>query len=191
MTLVIRPTLSRQQGATMIEVLVAVLIFLIGLLGIASTQTLGLTNTQSSLSRNYASQLAYQVMDIFRYNSTLLTSVTAADFLTTARQLDGVVIAEQASCQAAATGCSSSLLAQDSLYHWSTAVAANLPGGQARLSSDGTTVTVTLTWEDVKAALESDARDSAYNNAAEQDRITAVDGTVAANIFSYSLSFIP
>lgn len=67
-----------QQGATMIEIMIAILVFSVGLLGLASTQTLGLTNTQSALSRSYAAQLSYELVDIMRLNRTVTSGAGGA-----------------------------------------------------------------------------------------------------------------
>ncbi len=53
---------KQQQGFTLIEVLVAVVVLSIGLLGLAGLQTTGLRNNQSAY---YASQAAIYANDIF------------------------------------------------------------------------------------------------------------------------------
>jgi len=50
----------------MIEVLVAVLVLAIGLLGVAALQTNALKNNQSAFQRSQASMLAYYMMDAMR-----------------------------------------------------------------------------------------------------------------------------
>lgn len=71
----------RQQGIGMIEVMVAVLILAIGLLGIAALQAITLKNTGSSASRTQAAMQVYSMMDIIRadrdnlgtYNTNIYT----------------------------------------------------------------------------------------------------------------------
>ncbi|WP_449467202.1 type IV pilus modification protein PilV [Stenotrophomonas humi] len=57
---------SRQRGIGMIEVMVAVLILAIGVLGIAALQAITLKNTGSSASRTQAAVQVYSMMDIIR-----------------------------------------------------------------------------------------------------------------------------
>lgn len=57
---------SRQRGMGMIEVMVAVLILAIGVLGIAALQAITLKNTGSSASRTQAAVQVYSMMDIIR-----------------------------------------------------------------------------------------------------------------------------
>lgn len=57
-----------QAGVGLIEVLVAVLVLAIGLLGIAALQNLTLKNSGSSASRTQAAIQVYSMMDILRAN---------------------------------------------------------------------------------------------------------------------------
>lgn len=55
-----------QRGATMIEVMVAVLILSVGLLGMAGLLGVSLRNTQSANYRSQAANLAYDIIDASR-----------------------------------------------------------------------------------------------------------------------------
>jgi type IV pilus assembly protein PilV len=57
---------STQTGATMIEILVAILILSFGMLGMAALQTRALQGSQSSLQRSQAIMLSYNIMDAMR-----------------------------------------------------------------------------------------------------------------------------
>lgn len=57
-----------QQGVTLIEVMVAVLVFAIGLLGVAALQAFSLQAGQSAYYRTQATNLAYEVADFARVN---------------------------------------------------------------------------------------------------------------------------
>lgn len=58
----------RQTGFSMIEVLVAVLVLALGLLGFALLQTMNLRFTQSANYRTEATNLAYDLLDQMRAN---------------------------------------------------------------------------------------------------------------------------
>lgn len=62
------PRASSQQGFSLIEVLVAVLIVAIGLLGVAGMQLLGLKSNQQSFSKNQAAQHAQAILEKMRGN---------------------------------------------------------------------------------------------------------------------------
>lgn len=59
---------DRQRGATLIEVLVAMLILSVGLLGLASMQMTALQSNQSAYYRSQATVLAYDIIDRMRAN---------------------------------------------------------------------------------------------------------------------------
>ncbi len=57
-----------QQGAGLIEVLIAVLIMGIGMLGVAAMQATALRNNQSALERTQATIQTYSILDAMRAN---------------------------------------------------------------------------------------------------------------------------
>ncbi len=61
---------SPQRGATLIEVLVAMLILSVGLLGLAGMQMTALKSNQSAYYRSQATVLAYDIIDRMRANRT-------------------------------------------------------------------------------------------------------------------------
>lgn len=61
-----------QRGVGLIEVMIAVLVLAIGVLGIAALQALTLKNTVGSASRTQASIQIYSMMDIIRADRTNL-----------------------------------------------------------------------------------------------------------------------
>lgn len=63
-------SLNRQRGVGLIEVLVAVLILSIGLLGIAWVQTRALSNNNSSMARSMAVVASYSILDAMRADRT-------------------------------------------------------------------------------------------------------------------------
>ena len=69
--LIARPTGpggSSQRGVGLIEVLIAVLILGIGLMGVAAMQATALRNSQSSLERSHAVIQSYAILDAMRAN---------------------------------------------------------------------------------------------------------------------------
>src|SRR3546814_6624690 len=66
------PSMARksQQGISLIEVMVSVLILAIGVLGVAALQTVALKNSGGSASRTQAAIQIYSLMDIIRANRT-------------------------------------------------------------------------------------------------------------------------
>jgi len=59
---------NKQRGFTLLEVLIALLVLSIGLLGLAALQTTGLRSNEMASMRTTATQLAYDISDRMRAN---------------------------------------------------------------------------------------------------------------------------
>jgi len=68
---------TKQTGFTLLEVMIALVIFSIGLLGLAGMQAAGVRNNQISYTRTVATQLAYDMADRIRNNPTVDYSAAA------------------------------------------------------------------------------------------------------------------
>lgn len=64
------PSARSVRGASLIEVLVAVIIMSIGLLGVAAMQSIALRNSQGSMERSQAVIQSYAILDAMRANLT-------------------------------------------------------------------------------------------------------------------------
>ncbi|MDO5505891.1 MAG: type IV pilus modification protein PilV [Pseudoxanthomonas suwonensis] len=75
------PAAHGQSGTSLIEVMVAVLVLAIGLLGIAALQAITLKNTGSSAARTQATIEAYSMLDIIRANRDSLATFNTNTFV--------------------------------------------------------------------------------------------------------------
>jgi type IV pilus assembly protein PilV len=119
----------RCVGFTLLEVLIAILVLAIGLLGLAGLQVTGLRADHSAFHRSQATMLAYDILDVLRANRQ--------DARNGAYNLglgDG-----------APTGSSRS--AQD-LNRWLAELANRLPQGDGGVTVANNLVTVTVQWDD-------------------------------------------
>lgn len=119
--------MRRNQGFTLLEVLIAVFVLGVGLLGLARLQTAGLQNTYSANQRTTAIQMAYEMTDRIRANKT---AFDAADY--NKPTIPGTL----ADC--ASTNCSTTVMAQYDIDEWNTALASNLVGGHGVVCLDNT-----------------------------------------------------
>lgn len=69
-----RARFGSQKGVGMIEVMVAVLVLAIGVLGVAALQAITLKNSGSSASRTQAAVQIYSMMDIIRADRSNLSA---------------------------------------------------------------------------------------------------------------------
>ena len=119
----------RQQGFTLLEVLVAMVIVSIGLVGLAGLMMTSAKNNQSAYYRSQASWLAYDIVDRMRANRT---SALKGDYN----------IAYQT------TASSSNAMALLDLGQWKTELQTALPTGDGRITFLGNVATVYVRWDD-------------------------------------------
>ncbi len=124
-----------ESGFSLLEVLIAILIFSFGLFGIAGLQFVSLASNQSAEIRSTAISLAYDMADRMRAN---MSGVTAGNY-------NGIAGADN-QCQAthynhihgAPANCTVAQIAQDDVYDWKATVAGLLPQGAATVCIDST-----------------------------------------------------
>ncbi|ARN19465.1 hypothetical protein A4W93_05810 [Piscinibacter gummiphilus] len=126
----------RQAGITLIELLVSLLIFSFGMLGLAGLHIRTLAYSQSSLFRSQATALADDVLDRMRADRT-----NARDVLTG----PGTWVTD------IDQGFEDIGSNNTDLADWKQSVGALLPGGKASIAVAGDgLVTVTIAWRDTK-----------------------------------------
>jgi type IV pilus assembly protein PilV len=138
---------STSQGFTLIEVLIAVIVLAIGLLGLANLQTLSLRNSQSTYLRTQANILAYDIVD--RMRSNLGLSDTNNDGLPNdySDNYSKMVGRSVPDCTTV-TGCSTFDMVNQDLYEWNAIISKTLPGGKGTVCIDDTPATPDCTCVD-------------------------------------------
>ncbi|WP_460140884.1 type IV pilus modification protein PilV [Pseudomonas sp. S2_E01] len=126
-----------QEGTTLIEVLVALLILSVGLLGAAAFQLNALKYTDSSRMTSQASFIAYDMLDRIRANS-------GADYTVTPP-----------------TSGNPSVARDQDLYDFASNIR-NFLGSTATgtVTLNQRVYTITITWDDSRAAKAADSRRS-------------------------------
>ena len=122
---------NRQQGFSLIEVLVTMIIMAIGLMGLAAMQMVSTKNVNNSQSRTVASYLAYDMAERMRSNPEGLDGGHY-------NSIDGTEGAPTKNCQTLMTECSASELAASDAYHWNQTVQSNIINGGLGAGSTGT-----------------------------------------------------
>lgn len=136
------------KGTSLIEVLVAIIIMSIGLVGVATMQTTALKNNLSALKRTQASILAYEFIDLMRANidrSTPSSPVMPSDFESFNSSTSYTITA---SCLTTA-GCTKSQMANTDLANWKLNLANGLSSSAtASISGSSGDYVLTITWDD-------------------------------------------
>lgn len=147
-----------QRGFSLLEVLIALAVLSIGLLGLAALQTVGLRINHDSYQRTQATILAYDIIDRMRANSKGLTDGKYNLVLVG----DNYPFPPGKNC--ASVDCSTNDLAEYDITVWHTVLAKKLSDGKGAIStvvSGGiSTRTVTISWRenDLPIALNVDVQ---------------------------------
>lgn len=143
------PSISRNSGFTLIEVVISVLILLVGLLGVVGMQVLSFQTNQGAYFRSQAIYVASEIMDAMRANPTALASYNGT-------YPDDGVPADQG-CDGSA-GCTPDQAADQDIREWSThftdvfgvgaaAFRPSLPNGRATITTTtAPEITVQVIW---------------------------------------------
>lgn len=131
------------QGFTLLEVLVAVLVLSLGLLGLAALQSTGLRQNHSAYLRSQATQLAYDIIDRMRSNKA------EAEIGRYDLALADPPPSSPPDC--INNPCSTAELADFELNNWIQRLSAALPLGDGQVARATGVVTVTVAWDDSRS----------------------------------------
>lgn len=124
-----------QHGFTLLEVLVAVFVLALGLLGFANLQTVGLRANQNAYLRTQAMILAYDIIDRMRSNMLVGDTNNDGKIDVYLDNYNSVAPQRIANCLTP-NGCGPSEMVQYDLYEWQALIANTLPGGRATVCLD-------------------------------------------------------
>lgn len=144
---------KHQQGLTLIEVLIAMLILAVGLLGMASLQVRAVSDTSNSSLRSIAIFYANDMADRIRANpagekNNLYNNATGGS--------------KKENCLKV-IGCDSSDMATHDKWEWGDNVEKALPAGVGKISKNGDMYTVTVEWSSRVQARTQDANGNETN----------------------------
>jgi len=124
---------NQANGFTLIEVLIALVVLSLGILGVAGLQVKAQQFNRSAYLNTQATIIAHDMMERMRANPAALTASTPSYHLPNADKHD--------TCYTLA-GCSAQEMAENDMYEWagstSDGVLSTLPGGSAVVCLDGT-----------------------------------------------------
>jgi len=124
-----------QQGITLVESMIALLVISIGLLGIASLQITAMSQNASSLNHSQAVWYAYNMSDRIRANLSEFNNYNGIDTSTSYTQ----------DCMSSA--CTNAQMLTADAADWSTMIG-NLPGGRGIITNTADGLQVSVMWDD-------------------------------------------
>ncbi len=126
------------RGFTLIEALVSLLVFSIGLMGIAGLQMTSLRSSTSAHWHSQATWLAYEMSDRMRANQL---GVDNGDY----DLVDTASPPSDPGCML--TGCTPTQMSDLDKYDWSLSID-NLPNGVGTVVRNNNQFTITITWDE-------------------------------------------
>ena len=129
--------IRKQAGFNLIEVMVALVIFSIGLLGLAGLQQVGLTQNTTAMQRTQAMSHAYDILDRMRNN----------------KSVDYSSISPASSPNCVTSSCNTAQIASYDIYEWNLALADALPNGVGFITGSTTSYVVYVGWDEKRKGL--------------------------------------
>lgn len=149
--------MQKQTGFTLIEILVTIVIFAFGMLGVAGLQMVSLTGMDTAQYRSFATLKASDMADRMRANTQVSYAGLAGTVSDCRASYFGKVVSNP-------TACSTDVLAADEIADWTDELAKRLPSGKGVVCMDstpddgtpaapacdgnGTTVAIKVWWTD-------------------------------------------
>jgi type IV pilus assembly protein PilV len=129
---------SRVSGFTLIEVLIALIIMSVGMLGIAGLYVHSMQAGRTSMFRHHAVTLAGDVADRIRANTQAFAAYAGAG--------------ANNNCVNGGIDCTGPQMAANDIFLWNQQAAANLPGGNVGIVFNNAVVPptyqITVTWNE-------------------------------------------
>jgi type IV pilus assembly protein PilV len=117
---------AHQRGFTLLEILVAIVVLSLGLLGLAGLQATSLKNNQVAYYRSIATQQAQDIADRMRAN---MLGIPTGNY---------TITNTPAAQDCIGSSCSPAVMAQSDANLWNSANARLLPGGSGAVCIDST-----------------------------------------------------
>lgn len=139
------------RGFTLLEVLIALVVLSVGLLGIAAMMNFSLKANDSAYMRTQAETLAYNIIDKMRANQNAALNGSYNISI-------GTQVSSPPNCVTSSNTCTSAQVAQYDLNAWKTNLASTVTGmpcgdGSVALNPNNGIyeITVTVQWDDSRA----------------------------------------
>jgi len=158
-----------QRGVSLLEVLIAIVVLALGLLGILVVQMRTLADTQTSVRRAQAIRLIEDLSERIRANPNALNPDVLSQYV-----VDWGEAGSPGACAEAGAVCAPADLAAEQINAWKQSVMQNLPSGDAmtfRVPGNGLQLGVLVSWRQNERDTADDYV-SFFSNTAQATNVT-------------------
>ena len=152
-------SMNKEQGFSMLEVLVAMVVIMVGALGIAGMQLLAITSTENARYQNVATMLAGSLTAAMQAN-VAYWGTPPPKIVVDGTTITGGPATTAKTCIGLTVVCDKTEMAFYDLKTWVGEVAAALPGSSTLIVCPGSKspaiCSVTLTWSERNVALHNE-----------------------------------
>ena len=138
--------INKSSGFTLLEVMVAMVIFSVGLLGLAGIQGTALQNNTTAYMRTIAMQQSYNMSDLLRANTNKDGGIDA-----TFAPLTTTIVSSSKDCAvdtAINPACTAAEMALFDVHHWQNNLSLVLPSGKGKVTKSGNVYEITVMWDE-------------------------------------------
>ncbi len=133
---------KNQQGVSLIESMIALIVISVGLLGIAALQLTAMGQNSSALNHSQAVWISYNISDRIRANNNQVNPLNS-QFL----QYSGIDTNQNYNQECLTQACTAQQMMTADATDWVTMMSA-LPGGRGRITPTANGLLVTVMWDD-------------------------------------------
>lgn len=144
----------KNEGFSLIEVLIAIVVGALGLLGLAAILSLSVKHTKSSVYRTTATILASQLADSIRVNRNAMGAYVTSnsnfsEISAGETELDDTISLTETNCYGSTKDCSPADIANYDMYLWWLHAKTMLPDPKATIAldaADADRILITMSW---------------------------------------------
>jgi type IV pilus assembly protein PilV len=169
--------MKQARGFSMLEVLIAMLVIMIGALGIASMQLLAVTSTENARYQNVATMLGSSLAGAMQANVNFWGTPPPSITVIGTTNVGGPA-ATSATCEGPTNVCTGVVMASRDLRVWGKEVADSLPGGRAVIVcpalSSPAICTITVSWTQRNVSLSNATTDGSANGNSSYQTLVSI-----------------
>lgn len=141
-------SMRSEQGSSLIEVVVALFVLAVGMLGVLSMQVKSMQFNQSAYYYSQAVYLANDILESMRSNRSVANTYLI--------ELDESTPTPTKNCSAAGVTCAPAELRSYNVSQWRNNIASTLSSGKSSIQRSGDYYAITVQFDDSRSEMSSD-----------------------------------